>query len=200
MKRSLTFAILCGLLPLGLPPGLRAQELAAAGATFPYPVYAKWFDSFALRHPAMIIRYQQVGSEAGVQRLKDGAVDFAASDIPLTDRQIAEFGSIVLHFPSVLGGVVPIYNLPSVARDLRFTPEALAGIFLGRIRRWNDPALRAANRGVSLPDTEIVVVHRSDGSGTSFVWTDYLSKVSAEWRGRRGGCYSALAGRARRRI
>jgi len=182
MKRSLAVAVLCGLLSLYLPPLAIAQQLSAAGATFPYPVYAKWFDSFSARHPAISIRYQPVGSETGIQRLKDGSVDFAASEMPLTDEQIAQFSAGVLHFPSVLGGVVPIYNLPSVARDLRFTPEALAGIFLGRIRRWNDPVLRAANRGMRLPDSEIVVVHRADGSGTSYVWTDYLAKVSPDWR------------------
>jgi phosphate transport system substrate-binding protein len=182
MKRCLEVALLLGLLSLGLLPPAAAQELWAAGATFPFPIYAKWFDSFSARHPGIAIHYQPVGSETGIQRLKDGAVDFAASDMPLSDQQIAQFSEGVLHFPSVLGGVVPIYNLPSVPRDLRFTPETLAGIFLGRIRRWNDPALRTPNRGVRLPDSEIVVVHRSDGSGTSYVWTDYLAKVNPEWR------------------
>jgi phosphate transport system substrate-binding protein len=158
-----------------------AADLTAAGATFPYPIYEKWFDSFSARNPGVHIQYQAVGSEEGIRRLLNGSVDFAASDVPLTDQQIAGFHNGVLHFPSVLGAVVPIYNLSSVPRDLRFTPEALAGIFMGRIRKWNDPVLRAANKGLRLPDSEIVVVHRSDGSGTTFVFTDYLSKISPEW-------------------
>ncbi len=166
---------------LSLAPALPAS-LAAAGATFPLPIYEKWFASFATRDPAVRIEYQPTGSEEGIRRLTEGSVDFAASDAPLTDEQIAKFPAGVLHFPSVLGAVVPIYNLPSIARDLRFTPETLAAIFLGRIHRWNDPLLRAANRGLRLPDSEIAVVHRSDGSGTTFVWTDYLSKVSPEWQ------------------
>ncbi len=176
MKKRLAIAWLCALTPV------IGADLTAAGATFPLPIYAKWFDSFFARRPSVRIQYQAVGSEEGIRQLRAGTVDFAASDIPLTDRQIAAFSGGVLHFPSVLGAVVPIYNLPSVARDLRFTPDTLAAIFLGRIHKWNDPALRAVNRGVRLPDTEIVVVHRADGSGTTFVWTDYLSKVSADWR------------------
>jgi phosphate transport system substrate-binding protein len=167
---------------MGMAAPAIAANLTAAGATFPFPIYAKWFESFSARNPAVRIDYQAVGSGDGIRRLREGAVDFAASDMPLTDEQIAGFSGGVLHFPSVLGAVVPVYNLPPVARDLRFTPEALAGIFMGRIHKWNDPLLRAANRGVRLPDTELVVVHRSDGSGTTFVWTDYLSKVSSEWR------------------
>ncbi len=176
MKLRLTIVWWCSLAPAV------AASLTAAGATFPYPIYAKWFDSFSAHNPAVKIEYQAVGSGDGIRKLREGAVDFAASDMPLTDKQLGEFSGGVLHFPSVLGGVVPVYNLPAVARDLRFTPEVLAAIFLGRMHKWNDPALRAANRGVRLPDSEIVVVHRSDGSGTTFVWTDYLSKVSPEWR------------------
>jgi len=175
MKSRLIILWLCSLAPA------MATDLTAAGATFPYPIYEKWFDSFRAHNPQIRIRYQAVGSEEGIRRLSNGSVDFAASDVPLTDQQIAGFSGGVLHFPSVLGAVVPIYNLPSVPRDLRFTPEALAGIFMGRIHKWNDPLLRAANKGLRLPDSEIVVVHRSDGSGTTFVFTDYLSKVTPEW-------------------
>jgi len=175
MKMRFMIVLLCSLAPA------MAADLSVAGATFPYPIYRKWFDSFAAHSPDIRIHYQAVGSEEGIRRLRDGSADFAASDVPLTDPQVAAFHEGVLHFPSVLGAVVPIYNLPSVARDLRFAPEILAAIFLGRIRRWNDPALRAANKSLRLPDSEIVVVHRSDGSGTTFVWTDYLSKVSSEW-------------------
>jgi len=176
----------CGLVLWCAPMPAHAAELKAAGATFPYPIYAKWFEAFSVRHAEVKIQYQALGSEAGIRMLREGAVDFAASDMALSDRQLAEFNGAVRHFPSVLGAVVPIYNLPSIARDLQFTPEALAQIFLGRIRKWNDPALRAANRGLQMPDREIAVVHRGDGSGTTYVWTDYLAKVSPEWRASAG--------------
>jgi len=156
--------------------------LLGAGATFPEPLYAKWFAGFQERRPDYRIRYEGVGSEEGVRRLRAGAADFAASDMPLDDGQLAGLGRPVLQLPTAIGAVVPIYHLEGVAQDLRFTPEALAGIFLGRVNRWNDPAIQSVNRGVRLPGREIVVVHRSDGSGTTFVWTDYLSKISPQWQ------------------
>ena len=158
-----------------------ATVVEAAGATFPYPIYAKWFEAFNRRFPEFEIRYQAIGSEGGVQQLLRRKVDFAASDAPLNSLDVAG-GSGYLQFPTVLGAVVPIYNVPRISGALQFTPEALAGIYLGAIRRWNDPVLKTANRGVSLPDEEIVVVHRSDGSGTSYIWTEYLSKVSSVWK------------------
>ena len=153
----------------------------AAGATFPYPVYGKWFEEFAKIDTNVQINYQSIGSGAGIRQLIEGTVDFGASDMPVTDEIIAQFKIKPLHFPTVLGGIVPSYNLPGIGQDLKFTPEALAGIYLGKIKKWDDPALTTPNPGVKLPGNDIVVVHRSEGSGTTFVFTDYLSKVSPEW-------------------
>lgn len=160
--------------------------ITAAGATFPYPIYGKWCQEYAKANPDVEINYQSIGSGGGIRQFSEGTVDFGASDMPMTDEQIAKSKNKPLHFPSVLGGLVPTYNIPGVTQELRFTPEALAGIFLGKIKKWNDPELTKANPGVKLPDNEIVVVHRSDGSGTTFVWTDYLSKVSPEWKSKVG--------------
>lgn len=157
------------------------MELTAAGATFPAPLYLKWFESFAEARPGAHIAYNAMGSEGGIRLLLEGKVDFAGSDVPLSDERAQAKGG-VLHFATVLGGVVPIYNLKGFDRPLNFTPEVLAGIYLGKIRKWNDAAIRAVNRGVTLPETDIAVVHRSDGSGTTFVWTEYLSKVNADWK------------------
>ena len=157
-----------------------------AGATFPAPIYTKWFDAYHKMFPAVQINYQAIGSGGGTKGVTDGTVDFGASDPPLTDDQLKEYqtkhGSPLLHFPTVLGGVVPIYNLPGVTQELNFTGDALAGIFLGKITKWNDPELTKANPGVSLPARDIVVVHRSDGSGTTAIWADYLAKISPEWK------------------
>jgi phosphate ABC transporter phosphate-binding protein len=150
--------------------------LHAAGATLPAPLYLKWFESSGLP-----VSYDAVGSEAGIQQLVEGKVDFAASDMPLTDIN-PPVQLRVIHVPTVVGGVVPIYNLPDLGRDLYLTPEALAGIYSGTIRKWNDPRIRATNHGAHLPDADIAVVHRSDGSGTTFVWTSFLSLVSPEWK------------------
>ena len=160
-----------------------AVVLKGAGATFPYPVYLKWFTNFRKNDPGTQITYDAIGSEAGVRELLAGSIDFGASDSPEAIRELApgEESNFVL-FPSVVGAVVPIVNLPGVPEDIAFTAEALAGIFLGKITKWNDPILQRANRGLHLPDLDIVVVHRADGSGTSYAWTAYLSKTSAEWR------------------
>ncbi len=157
-----------------------------AGATFPYPIYAKWFDEYHRLRPEAQINYQSIGSGGGIRQLQAGTVDFGATDSPMTDEQLAQSKSKTLHFPTVLGAVVPIYNIPKLTAELKFTPEALAGILLGTIKKWNDPQLAKANPGVALPDADIVFVHRSDGSGTTFVWTDYLSKVSPAWKSRVG--------------
>lgn len=157
-----------------------------AGSTFGFPIYSRWADDFHRAHPQVEINYQSVGSGAGIQQLLAGTVDFGASDAPMTDAQLAQAKGPVLHFPTVLGAVVPIYNLPGVTAQLNFTPAALAGVFLGSITRWNDPAIARANPGVHLPESNIVVVHRSEGSGTTYIWTDYLSKVSPEWKSRIG--------------
>jgi phosphate ABC transporter phosphate-binding protein len=156
--------------------------LLGAGSTFAAPLYQEWIESFQALHPQVRTTYQAVGSEEGIQLLKAGKVDFAASDVPLSDEQMAGMPVKFDNIATVLGGVVPAYNLPGIGSDLRFTPEILARIYLGKITRWNDSALRAINRWVSLPDEPIVVVHRSDGSGTSFTWTSFLSATSPEWK------------------
>ena len=173
------------LLALLALPSLAQTKLNGAGATFPYPIYSKWFNQYHQEHPDIEINYQSIGSGGGIAQVTAGTVDFGASDGPMKDEQLAAFkqkrGSAVLHFPTVLGAVVPAYNIPGFKGELKFTPDVIAGIYLGKITSWNDPAIAKANSGVSLPNTPIVVVHRSDGSGTTYVWTDYLSKVSSEW-------------------
>jgi phosphate transport system substrate-binding protein len=156
--------------------------LTAAGATFPAPVYQKWFSSFSEKDKNIRISYEAIGSQDGIQRFSRGEVDFAATDMPLSDEMLTQIGRQAFHFATVLGAVVPVYNVSGLRQDLRFTPEILAGIYLGKITRWNDPQIRAINHGAALPDAEIAVFHRSDGSGTTFVWTDYLSKVSPQWK------------------
>jgi phosphate transport system substrate-binding protein len=173
------------------PAMLMAQtKVTGAGATFPNPIYTKWFDEYKKVHPEAEINYQSQGSGAGIRQVTEGTVDFGASDGPMTDEQIADFktkrGTEILHFPTVLGADVPVYNVPGVATGLKFTGEALAGIFLGKITKWNDPAIASSNPGVKLPAADIVVVHRSDGSGTTYIWVDYLSKVSSEWQSKVG--------------
>jgi phosphate transport system substrate-binding protein len=163
-----------------------ALSINGAGATFPYPMYSKWFDEYHKKNANIQINYQSIGSGGGIKQVTEGTVDFGATDGPMNDEQIKAYqdkhGSGILHFPTVMGAVVPTYNVPGVATDLNFTPEALAGIFLGKVTKWNDPLIAGANKGVSLPANDIVVVHRADGSGTSYCWTDYLSKVSDEWK------------------
>ncbi|HKM67058.1 MAG TPA: phosphate ABC transporter substrate-binding protein PstS [Candidatus Acidoferrum sp.] len=158
-----------------------------AGATFPYPIYSKWFDVYHTNNSNIQFNYQSVGSGAGIKQVTEGTVDFGATDGPMNDDQLKAYqdkhGSGILHFPTVLGAAVPTYNVQGVT-SLNFTPEALAGIFLGKVTKWNDPAIAGANKGVNLPAADIVVVHRSDGSGTTYIWTDYLSKVSDEWKGK----------------
>src|SRR5882724_12823962 len=152
-----------------------AQLINGAGATFPYPLYSKWFSEYNKQKPQVQINYQSIGSGGGIRQLLDKTVDFGASDGPMSDDQLKAATVPILHFPTVLGAAIPSYNLPGVQGDLNFTPEALSGIFLGKITKWNDPAIASANPGVKLPGDDIVVVHRSDGSGTSYIWTDYLS-------------------------
>lgn len=157
-------------------------NLKGAGATFPAPIYQSWFESIEERNPNLHISYDPVGSGEGLQYLKEGTVDFGASDMPLSDKAIEEFPSRLVQIPTVLGAVAIIYNVGGPHQSLNFTPETLSGIYLGRIRRWNDPEIRKVNRGALLPDDDIIVVHRSDGSGTSFAFTDYLSKISPQWK------------------
>ncbi len=174
--------IVCATLMAVLSTAALAQtNLNGAGATFPYPIYSKWFNEFQ-KAKNVQINYQSIGSGGGIRQLQSGTVDFGASDMPLSDDQLKEMGKPIIQFPTVLGSVVPAYNVPGVSGEIKFTPEALAGIYLGKITKWNDKALTSANPSAKLPDTDIVVVHRSDGSGTTFVWTDYLSKISPEWK------------------
>ena len=182
MRKLLGFALLT---LLAAAPAW-AQNINAAGATFPYPIYSKWFDEYHKLHPNVQINYQSIGSGGGIRQLLDKTVDFGASDGPMTDEQLQQAGFKILHFPTVLGADVPSYNVPGVTAELKFTPQALAAIFLGKITKWNDPAIAGPNPGVKLPAEDIVVVHRSDGSGTTYIWTDYLSKVSDEWRAKVG--------------
>jgi phosphate ABC transporter phosphate-binding protein len=161
--------------------------LKGAGATFPLPVYEKWFTNYRRENPALQIMYEPVGSAAGIRMLLADGVDFGASDSPEVIHELAPGDEQkYLFLPSVVGAVVPVVNLPGVSADIAFTPEALAGIYLGKIKRWNDPILARANRGVRLPDLDIVVIHRADGSGTSYAWTDFLSKTVPEWKARVG--------------
>ncbi|MGC2698282.1 MAG: phosphate ABC transporter substrate-binding protein PstS, partial [Candidatus Angelobacter sp.] len=161
-------------------------NLNGAGATFPNPIYSKWFSEYNNQHSDIKINYQSIGSGGGIQQLTAGTVDFGASDGPMTDEQMAKVSGKVFHIPTVLGADVPTYNVPGVSSELKFSGDVLAGIFLGKIKKWNDPALAKANPGVKFPDSDIIVVHRSDGSGTTYIFTDFLSKVSPEWKSKVG--------------
>ena len=162
-------------------PAAAQVKLNGAGATFPNIIYQDWMLTYNKAHSDVQLNYQSIGSGGGIRQFSDGTVDFGATDAPMKDSAIAAINGNVLHIPTVLGGDVPTYNLPDVKETLRFTPEVLADIFLGKITKWSDARIASANPGLKLPDADIVVVHRSDGSGTSFIWTDYLSKVSPEW-------------------
>ncbi len=179
-------ALLFAASPAPAAPDAGTILLNAAGATFPYPIYSKWFDDYHKLHPNIQINYASIGSGGGIRQVLAGTVDFGASDGPMTDEQLAQAKIPLLHFPTVMGADVPSYNIPGVTGELNFTPEALAGIYLGKITKWNDPAIAKPNPGVNLPANDIVVVHRSDGSGTTYIWVDYLSKVSPEWNSKVG--------------
>lgn len=173
---------LAAIVLLATAASAQTVQINGAGATFPYPIYSKWFDEYHKVHPNVEINYQSIGSGGGIRQLSAGTVFFGASDGPMTNDQIAAAGFRILHIPTVLGGVVPVYNIPDVSAELRFTGKVLADIYLGKITKWNDAAIRNLNPGVSLPGAEITVVHRSDGSGTSYIWCDYLSKVSPDYK------------------
>jgi phosphate transport system substrate-binding protein len=160
--------------------------LNAAGATFPYPIYSKWFDVYHQKDPNVQINYQSIGSGGGIRQLLAGTVDFGASDGPMSDDQLKEAKFKILHFPTVLGAVIPIYNVAGVSGELNFTQKAIAGIYLRTITKWNDPEIAGANSGVNLPAADIVVVHRADGSGTSYIFTDFLAKASDDWKNKVG--------------
>ncbi len=158
----------------------QAQKLTAAGATFPYPIYSKWFSEYSAAHPGVEINYQSIGSGGGIRQVTAGLVDFGASDMPMTDDLLAGSKVKLIHIPTVLGADVPAFNVTGV-KDIKFSGSVLADIYLGKITNWSDPRITKDNPGITLPNQKIIVVHRSDGSGTSFIWTDYLSKVSPEW-------------------
>ena len=176
MKKTL---IVMGLFVVALS-AVQAQKLTGAGATFPEPIYSKWFSEYSAAHPGVTINYQAIGSGGGVRQMTAGLVDFGASDMPVTDEQLATSKTKLTHIPTVMGAVVASFNVPGVS-DLKFSPDVLADIYLGKIANWNDPRIAKDNAGVSLPNLKIIVVHRSDGSGTSYIFTDYLSKVSSDW-------------------
>jgi phosphate transport system substrate-binding protein len=180
MKR-LAATALATTVALGAVVGAQTIQINGAGATFPNPIYSKWFDEYNKQHPNIRINYQSVGSGAGVRQIQAQTVFFGASDGPMTNDQLQQSPAKILHFPTVLGAVVPVYNIPNVKTELKFTGQILADVFLGKITKWNDPALAKLNPGVQLPGTDITVVHRSDASGTSYIWVDFLSKISPEF-------------------
>jgi phosphate transport system substrate-binding protein len=173
-------ALLLAGLALAVPV-MAQTTLNGAGASFPNPIYSKWFSEYNKLHPDVQINYQSLGSGAGIRQVLSGTVDFGASDSPMSDEQLAQSKTKILHIPTVLGAVVPAYNVPGISGEIKFTPEALAGIFLGKIQNWNDPAITKANPGVNFPNQQIIVIYRAEGSGTTFIFTDYLSKVNPDW-------------------
>ncbi len=164
------------------PGAAQTVQINGAGATFPYPIYSKWFSEYNKIHPDIQINYQSIGSGGGIRQLTNRTVFFGATDGPMTNDQLQAAPGRIVHFPTVLGADVPAYNIPGVDAELKFTGPLLADIFLGKITKWDDPAISKLNPGVKLPPTDIVVCHRSDGSGTTYIWVDYLSKVSPEWK------------------
>jgi phosphate transport system substrate-binding protein len=183
MTRTLK-AGLAGIGAATLVAGIAAQtmQINGAGATFPAPIYTKWFSEYNKLHGNVQINYQPIGSGGGIRQITNQTVFFGATDGPMTNDQLLAAPSKILHFPTVLGGVVPVYNIPGVSAELKFSGPVLADVFLGKITKWNDPAIAKLNGGINLPGTDITVVHRSDGSGTSYIWADYLAKVSPEWK------------------
>ena len=182
MKRNV---IATGILALATI-GASAQNINGAGATFPYPIYSKWFNEYSQQHPNVKINYQPIGSGGGIRQVSEGTVDFGATDGPMSDEQIAGAKIKTQHIPTVLGAVVPVYNLPGVNKDINFSGDVIADIYLGKIKKWNDPQIAKDNPGVSLPDKAILPVYRSEGSGTTYIFTDYLSKVSSDWNSKVG--------------
>ena len=189
MRRTLGLASLAVVAAVAALTAQKTQ-INGAGATFPYPIYSKWFAEYNKLHSNVEINYQSIGSGGGIQQLTKETVFFGASDAPMTDQQLKEAPGPVLHFPTVLGGVVPVYNIPNVKTELKFTGPVLADIYLGKITKWNDAAITKLNAGVTLPATDITVVHRAEGSGTTFIWVDFLSKLSPEWKSKVGAAAS----------
>ena len=186
MKSLRLTAVVLGAVLAAAPALAQKIQINGAGATFPYPIYSKWFSEYNKLHPNVEINYQSISSGGGIRQLTNQTIFFGATDKPMSAEQQQAAPGHILHFPAVLGGVVPIYNIPGVDTELKFTGNVLADIFLGKITKWNEAAITALNPGVKLPGTDIVVCHRSDGSGTTYIWVDYLSKVSPEWKKRVG--------------
>jgi phosphate transport system substrate-binding protein len=180
-KQMLAATAMCAALVAGAT-AQQAVHINGAGATFPYPIYSKWFDEYRKQHPDVLINYQSIGSGGGIRQVTNQTVFFGATDGPMTDDQLLAAPSKILHFPTVLGADVPVYNIPGVTAELKFSGPLLADIFLGKVTKWNDPEITKLNPGVNLPVSDITVVHRSDGSGTTYIWVDYLAKVSEEWK------------------
>jgi len=185
MKKFLSLTLSLGI-ALGAHTGWAALLINGAGATFPYPIYSKWFDEYTKVDPNVQFNYQSIGSGGGIRQISSKTVDFGATDGPMKDDDIAAAKGTILHLPTVLGAVVPIYNVAGVTQPLNFSQKAIAGIFLGEITTWNHAEIANANPGVTLPSTNIVVIRRSDGSGTTFCWVDFLSKASSSWAARVG--------------
>ena len=185
MKRSALLGV-AAVLGLSAAPAAAQVKLTGAGATFPNVIYQNWMLTYNQANPGVQLNYQSIGSGGGIRQFSDKTVDFGGTDAPMTDSAIAAIQGNVLHIPTVLGAVVVTYNLPGVTQQLKFTPALIADIFLGKLTKWNDARITAVNGGLRLPDMDILVVHRSDGSGTSYIWTDYLSKVSPEWKDKVG--------------
>jgi phosphate transport system substrate-binding protein len=190
MKKTLLLVslLMCLATVIGAQSG--TVLINATGATFPAPIYQKWFEAYHTAHSNVQVNYQPLGSGAGIAQLTAGTVDFGASDMPMTDDMIGKLKVKPLHFPTVIGAVVPTYNIPGVSAELKFTQKALVGIYMGTITKWNDPEIANANAGIKLPGDDIIVVHRSEGSGTSFIFTDFLSKVSPDWKSKVGAAAS----------
>ncbi len=179
-------SLAAGVFALATVVSAGAQSLNGAGATFPNPIYSKWFYEFSQQKGGLKINYQPIGSGGGIRQVSDGTVDFGATDGPMTNEQIASAKVKTMHIPTVLGAVVPVYNLKGVSKELNFSGDVLADIYAGKINKWNDPRIEKDNPGVSLPNDSIIPVYRSDGSGTTYIFTDYLGKVSQEWAGKAG--------------
>jgi phosphate transport system substrate-binding protein len=185
MKKALALSVVAAAVATVTLAGQTIQ-INGAGATFPYPIYSKWFSEYNKLHPKVEINYASIGSGGGIQQLTKETVFFGATDGPMSDEQLKAAPSPILHFPTVLGAVVPVYNIPGMTTELKFSGQLLADIYLGKVTKWNDPAIAKLNGGAKLPATDVTVVHRSDGSGTTYIWVDYLSKVSPEWKSKVG--------------
>lgn len=186
MKKFLATLASIGMLMSGSVAWAEALLINGAGATFPFPIYSKWFDEYHKIKPAVQFNYQSIGSGGGIRQISQKTVDFGATDGPMKDSDIEAAQGTILHLPTVLGAVVPVYNLEGISEKINFTQKAIAGIFLGEITTWNDPEIQKANPTAKLPGSSIVVVHRSDGSGTTFCWVDFLSKINSSWASRVG--------------